>query len=225
MKNYSGTIFALGMSLFVLFSFNSCKAQNSVKNKDFKAIRLARKEAKKRRKEGWDVPPGSIPMEKLFENAWTIESQLDDDGSQKFLMATGSAVAGTKSAADVAAMTAARNELAAAIQAKVSQLIETKTANDQIDQNIANTLDKTIANSKSLIQANLQQVKTAYKIYKQVQDKQNKRQNIRVELKLFYSQEEAFKAAQKAIRQKLEEEADDLGDELDQILNDIGWPE
>lgn len=213
------------VAIFCLIGIEFSSAQNDIKNKDLKAIKLAKQEAKKRLKEGWDVPPGSIPMEKLFERAWAMELETGDDGNPKYLMATGSAVGGTKTAADLAAMTAARNEMAAALQTKISQLIETKTANDQIDQNIANTLDKTVANGKALIQASLEQVKTGYKIYKNVADKQNKKENIAVEVKLFYDQDEALKSAQKAIRKKLEEESDELGEELDKILKDMGWPE
>lgn len=221
MKNFMRVISALMLITLVM---NTPAVEAQIKNKDLKAIKLAKKEAKKRKKEGWDVPPGSIPMEKQFERAWELEFQENEDGTPKYIIATGSAVAGTKSAADLAAMTAARNEMAASLQAKMNQLIETKTANDQIDQNIANTLDKTVANGKALISATLSQVRTAYKIYKQVPDKQNKRNNIGVEVKLYYNQDEAFKAAQKAIRKQLEEESDELGDELDKILKDMGWP-
>lgn len=222
MTNTIRLILSVSLGLLITFSSN---AQVDVRNKDLKAIKIARKEAKKRKKEGWDVPPGSIPMEKLFERSWGYELTTEDDGTPKYLVATGSAVAGTKSAADLAAMTAARNELAASIQTKVTELIEVKTANDQIDQNIANTLDKTIANGKSLISASLRQLKTGYKIYKQVQDKQNKRSNVAVEVKLFYDQDEALKAAQTAIRKKLEEQSDELGEELDKVLDQMGWPE
>ena len=215
----------LAALLLCVIGIEFSSAQNKIKNKDLKAIKLAKKEAKKRRKEGWDVPPGSIPMEKLFERAWGWELEVNDEGDPKYLMATGSAVGGTKTAADLAAMTAARNEMAAALQTKISQLIETKTANDQIDQTIANTLDKTIANGKALIQASLRQTKTGYKIYKNVADKQNKRNNIAVEVKLFYDEAEALRAAQKAIRKELEKESDELGEELDNILKDMGWPE
>ena len=222
MKNIFKYLLALVIITSALFT---AQAQNEIKNKDLKAIKTARKEAKKRQKEGWDVPPGSVPMEKLFERAWALELETDDDANAKYIMTTGSAVAGTKSAADLAAMTAARNEMAAALQTKITQLIETKVANDQIDQNIANTLDKTVANGKDLIYASISQVKTAYKIYRNVEDKQNKRSNIAVEVKLFYNQDEAFKAAQKAIRKKLEEESDKLGEELDGVLDKMGWPE
>lgn len=222
MKN---SIHLLFITYFLLLVCQPVFAQKDIRNKDLKAIKMARQEAKKRKKEGWDVPPGSVPMEKLFEKAWAIELETDDDGNPKYIMSTGASVAGTNSAADLAAMTAARNELAAAIQTKVTQLVEAKTANDQIDQKIANTLDKTIANGKSLIYATLSQVKTAYKIYRQVEDKQNKRNNVEVQVKLFYNQDEALKAAQKAIRKKLEEESNELGEELDKILDKMGWPE
>ncbi len=212
--------------MIALFLFGLAFAvQAQVKNKDFRAIKLAKKEAKKRKKEGWDVPPGSVPMEKQFERAWDMELQLDDYGNPKYLMATGAAVAGTRTAADQAALTAARNELAAAIQTRVTQIIQTKTANDQIDQEVANTLDKTVANGKALIQGSLRQITTAYKIYRDVEDPQNKRKNVGVEVKIFYDQDEAIRAAQKAIRKELEKEADKLGKDLDKALEEMGWPE
>ncbi len=212
--------------ILTLFLFGLVQAlEAQVKNKDLRAIRLAKKEAKNRKKEGWDVPPGSLPMEKQFERAWGMELETDEYGNPKYLVATGAAVAGTRTAADQAAMTAARNELAAAIQTKVSQLIQTKTANDQIDQEVANTLDKTVANGKALIQSSLRQVTTAYKIYRDVNDPQNKRKNVGVEVKLFYDQDEAMRAAQKAIRKELEKESDKLGKELDKVLEEMGWPE
>lgn len=217
MKNLFKLVLAL-----VIFSFASemVSAQNKkIKNKDFNAIRKADQEAKRRRKEGWDVPPGSIPMEMVFQKAWQHEMEMDEDGNPKYIMATGSAVGGTKAAADQAAMTAARNELAGAVGAKVSELIETKRANDQIDQTTANTLDKTVSNSKTLIQAELTGVKTAYKIYKNIDDKSNKKKNVAVEVKLFYDLDEALRIAQKVIRKELEKESDELGKQLDDILN------
>lgn len=195
------------------------QAQKDVKNKDLKAIKIARKEAKKSQKEGWYTPPGSVPMEKQFEQAWARELESDEDGNLKNITVTGNATAGTQSAADQAAMTAARNELAAALGAKVSELIETKRANDQIDQATANTLDKTISNSKTLIQAELNNVKTAYKIYKDIDDKVNRRKNVMVQVKLIYNFEEGLKVAQKVIRKELEKESDELGKQLDDILN------
>jgi hypothetical protein len=208
----------LALFLFSL-TFDYAEAQKDLRNKDLKAIKKAQQEAKRRRKEGWDVPPGSIPMEKIFEKAWEHELATDDDGNPKYIMATGSAVGGTKAAADQAAMTAARNELAGAIGAKVSELIETKRANDQIDQQTANTLDKTISNSKTLIQAELTGVKTAYKIYRNIDDKINRKSNIAVETKLFYDINEGLRIAQKVIRKQLENESDELGKQLDDILN------
>jgi hypothetical protein len=211
----------LKLCLFgLLFSYlyEPAVAQKDIKNKDLKAIKAARQEAKKRRKEGWDVAPGGIPLEKVFEQAWAYELETNENGEPKYIMATGSAVAGTTPAGDQAALTAARNELAAALSARVSELIETKRANDQIDQTTANTLDKTVSNSKTLIQAELNRVKTAYKIYRKVKDKVNQKENIAVETKIFYNQAEAMRIAQTVIRKELEKESDELGEQLDDIL-------
>jgi len=202
----------------MLLASQPASAQKEIRKKDLKSIKQADKEAKKRQKEGWYVPPGSIPMAKIFEQAWAYELEQTENGNSKYIMATGSAVGGTKAAADQAALTAARNELAAALGAKVSELIQTKRANDQIDQATANTLDKTVSNSKTLIQAELNGVRTAYKVYKDVKDKANNKSNIMVETKIFYSQDEAMRIAQKVIRKELEKESDELGEQLDDIL-------
>ena len=202
----------------LLISVQTASAQKEIRKKDLKSIKQASKEAKKRQKEGWYVPPGSIPMGKTFEQAWAYELEQTENNEPKYIMATGSATSGTKAAADQAALTAARNELASALGAKVSELIQTKRATDQIDQATANTLDKTVSNSKTLVQAELTGVKIAYKIYKDVDDKTNNRKNIMVETKIFYNQDEAMRIAQKVIRKELEKESDELGEQLDDIL-------
>ncbi len=193
-------------------------AQKEIKKRDLRSIKQADKEAKKRQKEGWYTSVGSIPMAKVFEQAWAYELELKEDGNPKYFMATGSSTSGTKAAADQAALTAARNELASTLSSKVSELIQTKRATDQIDQATANTLDKTVSNSKTLIQAELTGIKIAYKIYKDVEDKANKRKNIMVETKIFYNQEDAMRVAQKIIRKELEKESNELGEQLDDIL-------
>jgi hypothetical protein len=206
----------LPLLLALCFAAQDAYAQKEIKKRDLKAIKQANKEAKKRQKEGWYTPVGSIPMAKVLEQAWAYELELKEDGSPKYLMATGSATSGTKAAGDQAALTAARNELASAISAKVSELIQTKRATDQIDQATANTLDKTVSNSKTLVQAELTNVKTAYKIYKDVEA--NGRKNVMVEAKIFYNQDEAMRTAQKVIRRELEKESNELGKQLDDIL-------
>lgn len=203
--------YLLILGLILSLGLADLQAQK-LRKRDLKAMKAARKEAKKARKDGWFVPPGSVPMDVQFENAWKKEFEVDDEGNPKYLVATAEAVAGTNNAADQAAMVAARNELANNLAAKVSELIETKRANDQIDQETANTLDKTISNSKTLAQAKLTNVKTAYKIY------QRRGKNIAVQVKILYDRQEAFREAKEQIRKNLEKESDDLGEQLDDIL-------
>ncbi len=210
----------LYFSLLVAFclTIQYAQAQKEIRKRDLKSIKQANKEAKKREKEGWYTSVGSIPMAKVFEQAWAYELEQKEDGNPKYLMATGSSTSGTKAAADQAALTAARNELASTLSSKVSELIQTKRATDQIDQATANTLDKTVSNSKTLIQAELVGVKIAYKIYKDVEDLSGRRKNVMVETKIFYNQDEAMRVAQKVIRRELEKESNELGEQLDDIL-------
>jgi CRISPR/Cas system CMR-associated protein Cmr5 small subunit len=56
--------------LFIGVSFSQTNNDDAKKEINKKAMKLARKDAKKYRKAGWDVSPGSLPMEKLLEQAF-----------------------------------------------------------------------------------------------------------------------------------------------------------
>jgi hypothetical protein len=81
------TLSTLCCALF-LFS-NLLNAQQNQKQlekeiKD-KAIREARKESKSLKKSGWYVAPGSLPLDKLIENAWMKQYMVDEQGNARFI--------------------------------------------------------------------------------------------------------------------------------------------
>ncbi len=56
---------------------------------------MARKEAKKKTKEGYFVAPGALPMDKQLEKAFVKQNMEDDQGYPKYIVASGNSVAGT----------------------------------------------------------------------------------------------------------------------------------
>ncbi|MCS3282369.1 hypothetical protein NXV73_06855 [Bacteroides salyersiae] len=105
-------------------------------NKDLqkKAIKEARKEAKKLTKEGFKTPVGKLPLDKQIENAWQKQAEMTPDGTPFWYVASSRAIGGNQSSAVLQATNAAKIDLAGQIQTKVSQLIEAKVANDDMGQ-------------------------------------------------------------------------------------------
>ena len=56
--------------LIGLFSIAQKTDKEIKKDLSSKSIKLARKEAKKLKKQGWDVVPGSLPLDKLLEKSF-----------------------------------------------------------------------------------------------------------------------------------------------------------
>lgn len=73
-------------------------------------------------------------MAKQLETAWEKQAELDTEGNPYWYIASSRAVGGNQSAAALQATNAAKIDLAGQIQTKVSQLIEAKVANDDMDR-------------------------------------------------------------------------------------------
>jgi hypothetical protein len=192
--------------------------KSQVKEIKGKAVKEARKEAKRlEKKENWTVHPGAMPMDKQLEKVWMKQYAENPDGTPMYIFADGNGVGKTMTAAEMQAMEAAKLQLAGQISNEVNQIIEGKIANDQIDRETGNSLTKFVAGSKNYIIQNLSYVRPGFKVYREVG-----RQDLEVQVKLFYNAEEAMIAAQKALEQKirneLEDEADELIEEIDTLF-------
>lgn len=204
--------------LSILFSFGvvnlALAQQPKLKKKDVKAMKEARKQSKKMKKDGWDVAPGSLPMEKALERSWSMLLDYDDEGKKKFLDADGNAVAESKSAADLQALELAKLNLAGQIETQVAALIEASVANQQLTREEAASVTKVVAGSKNMIKNVINEVDPVYKVYRDVG-----RKNVEVQLKIFYNRENAMNGAKKVLRNQLEEETNIIHEKLDNILD------
>jgi hypothetical protein len=178
-----------------------------------KAVKNARKEAKKFRKQKWYVAPGALPMDKQVEKAWELQYMEDDNGYPLYIVATGNSVAETQSAAKLQAMELAKLELAGLVQTNVAALIENSVANNQLNNEEAASVTKTVAASKNIIAQEIGRVITLFEIYKKI-DK-----NVESSVRIGYNTELAMETAKKTIRKKLEEETEILHEKLDKLLD------
>ena len=51
-----------------------------------KASKDARKEAKNLKKQGWQIAPGALPIEKQLDRVYTMKYEIDDDMFPKWIM-------------------------------------------------------------------------------------------------------------------------------------------
>ena len=175
--------------------------QPDLKKKDLKAMKEARKQGKKMKKDGWDVAPGALPLEKSLERSWAMLLDYNEEGKKKYLDADGNAVAESKSAADLQALELAKLNLAGQIETQVAALIEASVANQQLTREEAASVTKVVAGSKNMIKNVINEVDPVYKVYREVG-----RKNVEVQLKIFYDRDNAMNGAKKVIRNKLEED-------------------
>lgn len=177
-----------------------------------KAIKAARKEAKELVKEGFKTPVGKLPLEKQLEAAWEKQAELDMNGNPYWYTASSRVIGGNQSSAALQATNEAKVNLAGQIQTKVSQLIESKVANDDMGQEEAASLSSVVASSKSVISATLGRTIPLVEVYRTLPNK-----NVEVMVTLGYSMQAANQVAIKAIREELAAKSETLAKELDKL--------
>lgn len=194
--------------------YKDLKKHEKILDKELKkkAIKEARKEAKRLTKEGFRTPVGKLPLAKQLENAWERQAELTMEGEPFWYVASSRAIGGNQSSAALQATNAAKIDLAGQIQTRVSQMIDTKVANDDMGQEEAASLSSVVAASKSVISATLGRTIPLVEVYRTLENN-----NLEVMVTIGYSTQEANKAAIDAIRKQLGDKADELGKSLDKL--------
>ena len=187
-------------------------AKNELKQK---ASKDARKEAKRLQKDGWQIAPGSLPIEKQLDRVYIMKYEIDDDMFPKWIMGEAMSIGENYDAAKIQAIALAKQNLAGEIQTEVTALLENSVDNKQLSAEQAASLAKTISAGKQLISQNIGRTITVIEMYRTLQNK-----NKEVRVQIAYNSKMAKEAAKKALRDDLEKQDNDLGKKLDEIL---GW--
>ncbi len=196
-------------------SFSQTTTNEAKKEINKKAMKLARKEAKKLKKDGWDVAPGSLSLEKLLEKSYIKAELLNEKGNLKFIFADGNGVGQTKNAAELEALTVAKLALSSQIESSVNALLSANVANQQIDINDAESITQTLANSKELVAAQLGYVEPTFKIYRTAVGNSD---NAEIQLRVFYDTEQSMQVAKKVIQQELKDKLKINEDQLNKMM-------
>ncbi len=208
--------FTMMISLLIVF-LNPINAQ--ITDKEFKKelkskpAKKARKEAKRLKKQGYSLTPGSPPLEIVLENSWKYDFILNEDGEKRYFIANGIVVGETHVAAKVQAYNMAKIELSGKITTKVASIVGSKIANMQINTEDATSITETIAKSKTLVSEEIGRVITLMELYRNIG------KNVEVNIRVAYDSEVAYKIAKRILRKKLEDKINISDEELDELLN------
>lgn len=187
-------------------------SKNELEKKTSKA---ARKEAKKLKRQGWQVVPGALPLEKQLDKSYMMQYECDEDLFPKYLMGEAMSIGENYDAAKMQALELAKQNLAGQIQTEVTALIKNTMANKQLEAEEAASITGSIMASQNLIIQSIGRVITVMEAYRTLGNK-----NKEVLVRIAYNSEMAKAAAKKAAREDLEKKGDDLHKKLDQLL---GW--
>ncbi|MCU0455225.1 MAG: hypothetical protein MUE74_02895 [Bacteroidales bacterium] len=177
------------------------------------ASKEAAKEAKKLQKDGWNVAPGSVPLDRIVENAWMKQVMEDDNGNPKYLYADGNAVAETKSAAQMQAIEVAKLMLAADLQSNISSLVSANIGNAQLSTQEAASVTEVVLSSKNQIAVKLGYTDPTFKLFRNIG-----KDRVEVQVRLFYEIKQSMDIAKGVIRNELQTKLKLNEEKLEKLL-------
>jgi len=183
--------------------------------KDLKAKvdKNTRKEAKRLAKQGWQVKPGALPLEKQLERSYLMQYEFDENNFPKYVMGEASSIGENYDAAKVSANALAITNLAGNIQTEVTALVENTVANKQLAPEEAASIAESVMSSKNLISQSIGRTIPVVEAFRV-----NSKGNQEVLVRIAYNSQMAKEAAKKAIREELEKKGQDLHEQLDKVL-------
>ena len=220
-------LFMVAMSLIMVASFSLAETSTqkeirkerqeirklAKKELTAKVDKVTKKEAKRYKKEGWQVKPGALPLEKQLERAYFMQFEYEEDLFPKYIMGEASSIGENYDAARTAAVSLAITNLAGQIQTEVTALVENTVANRQLSAEDAASITETVMASKNLISQSIGRTLPVIELYRI-----NSKKNNEVLIRIAYNAEMAKAAVKKAVRQELEQKGQNLHEQLDKVL-------
>lgn len=213
------SLFAVVLTLMAICVVNAQTDRKAVakmteKELNDKASKAARKEAKNLAKDGWQIAPGALPIDKQLDKTYRMQYEQDDYGYPMYIMGEAMSIGQTYDAAKMQALELAKQNMAGQIQTEVTALIENTVANNQLGEEEAASVTKSVMASKNLISQSIGRVVTVMEVYRTDAKTKNKEVLVRIA----YNSDMARKAAMNAVKKQLEQEGVDLHGKLDKLL-------
>ncbi|MBO6144110.1 MAG: hypothetical protein IJ614_08680 [Prevotella sp.] len=179
-----------------------------------KASKAAKDEGKRLKKEGWEVSPGGLPMERQLDRTYMFIEDYDDDMNPAYIMGEGRSIAENFSAAHIQATELARVDIAGKmVGSEATALIDNLVANKQLAQDQAASITTTMMENKTIYSQKLGRVQEALVLNRTLKNK-----NKEVMVRLVTKADAVREIAKEAIRQELEKKGVQMSEELKQYL-------
>lgn len=182
-------------------SFSQTTTNEAKKEFNKKAMKLARKEAKRLMKDGWETDPGSLPLAKMLETYYLNSYLLNEDGSKKFIEASPNEKDRIKQNAYEEALQSAGFEIAQKTQQMVNAYVEGNAAKADLSEDQITSIREYLKNSITMIQADLGYMEPYVKISRM----SNNGSDYEVQLKVLYDSKQALKKAEEVVVKGLKE--------------------
>lgn len=206
------------LCVVLLLSFTASGISQQTKTTKFKFTKVSRdtkKMAREYEKQGFMVLPGRTPIAQQLNDAYIRQTELDDQGFPKYLIANGSSVANTQAAAQMQAIELAKQNLIGLIETNMRAVIENEVGNNQLTASDAATITKTMQVSVNKVAKKLSRVMELFTIYR----KTGRDKNVEVQVMIGYSYALAQQAILDEMKYQMQQEAEDIKVKYDDFLN------
>lgn len=163
-----------------------------------KASKTAKKQAKVYKKQGWDIAPGAIPMERQLDRSYLMEYDIDVDMVPNYVFGEAISTGQFYDAAKLQASELAKSDLVGKISSEITRLVETQIKTKQIQDEQAQSVAAATEKSKSLVVQRLGAITPVLEFHRKL-----KNGNVEVMIRYAYNREKAVNAAIKDIDESL----------------------
>lgn len=198
-------LFAL-ISAFVFTLNSSAECNQKEVNK------LAKKEAKTLKKEGWQVAPGALPLQTQLEDAYCKQLDKNEAGLSKYFVGGAQPVSEFYDAAKIQAQTLARFDIVSQIQTEMKGIIEASVGNKMLSNDEAASINQVIMKSTEKIGGRLGRTAPLVECFQKLPNG-----NTRVMIRIAYPTTQALEEAKEVVREQLEAELKELAEKLDKV--------
>ena len=203
-------LFFILVSLFAMTSV--IVATPAISEKDI--AKMAKKEAKRLKKEGWSVSPGALPMETQLVRRYTKEYDVDENEQNLYYIGNSQPVAQFYDAASLQAATLCKLNIAEQLGGKMKAIIEAEIGNKQVSGEIgpneAVSVAQVTAAISEIVQANLKDIIPLFEVMRKLPNG-----NIEIMRTMGYARSKAEMAAKEAVVRDLEKKMQGLSKKLD----------
>ncbi len=169
-----------------------------------------RKQAKEYKKQGWEVSPGALSIERQLYRAQLMQNDVDDNNYPIYVIGRGRGVGAVHDAAKMQAIELARQDIATQIQSALTTKVESTIGNSQLSQEEGQSVLQVVQGSKGVVEQSLGRLITIVEMSRKTQ------QGVEVAITMAYNYENVEKIAKEHIINELQKRGDDIHKKIEE---------